>query len=72
MPATCARDAARPAVGTTETIPLDTPTPAPPAWRLISVCSTIEEAQTTVNRLRRKGIDAAVSLVGGLSVIAHR
>ncbi len=40
-------------------------------WMLAGSFDTIESAETYLQRLRAEGIEACLSLVGGLSVIAR-
>lgn len=44
---------------------------AAPAWRLVGQFETLESAQAAAERLRLRGAVTAVSMVGGLSVIAR-
>jgi hypothetical protein len=41
-------------------------------WQLEDYFDTLEQAELTVKRLRRRGVDATLSLIGGLSVLAYR
>jgi len=41
-------------------------------WRLVDHFNTVEDAELAVDSLRKKGIQAQVSLIDGLSVIAKR
>ena len=39
-------------------------------WRQVKRCSTVESAEKEIARLRAKGIDAFLSMVDGLCVLA--
>jgi len=39
-------------------------------WRQVKRCSTVESADQEIARLRSKGIDALLSMVDGLCVLA--
>lgn len=41
-------------------------------WRLVDHFNTVEEAERVLDKLRRKGVEAELSLIDGLSVIARR
>lgn len=41
-------------------------------WRLVDHFNTVEEAERVLDQLRHEGIEAEVSLIDGLSVIARR
>ncbi len=41
-------------------------------WRLVHHVNTVEEAERVVDELRHEGVEAEVSLIDGLSVIARR
>lgn len=41
-------------------------------WRQVRKCSTVESAETTVRELRAQGIDAVLSMIDGLCVLARR
>jgi hypothetical protein len=41
-------------------------------WQLEDYFDTLEQAERAVKRLRRRGVDATLSLIGGLSVLAYR
>ena len=47
------------------------PPTAAPTWRLVGQFATLESAQIAAERLRLRGVVTAVSMVGGLSVIAR-
>ncbi len=42
-----------------------------PPWRVIGCFNTIEEAQLLLHRLHSHGIEACLSLIGGLSVLVQ-
>lgn len=39
-------------------------------WRQVKRCSTVESAEQEITRLRAQGIDALLSMVDGLCVLA--
>lgn len=41
-------------------------------WRLVDHFNTVEDAERLLDELRNEGVDAEVSLIDGLSVIARR
>ena len=41
-------------------------------WRLVDHFNTVEEAERVLDQLRHDGVEAEVSLIDGLSVIARR
>ena len=46
--------------------------PAVNEWRLVDHFNTVEEAEHVVDELRHAGVEAELSLVDGLCVIARR
>ncbi len=46
--------------------------PAVCEWRLVDHFNTVENAELAVDKLRLAGVDAELSLIDGLSVIARR
>jgi hypothetical protein len=46
--------------------------PAVCEWRLVDHFNTVEDAEVTVERLRLAGVEAELSLIDGLCVIARR
>lgn len=41
-------------------------------WRLVDHFNTVEDAERVLDQLRHEGVEAEVSLIDGLSVIARR
>lgn len=41
-------------------------------WRLVDHFNTVEDAERVLDKLRHEGVEAEVSLIDGLSVIARR
>ena len=46
--------------------------PSTNGWRLVDHFDTVEEAEACIEQLRRAGVDARLTLIDGLSVLARR